>query len=121
MTESTPELADIVRALSGKGIVTQHESEFQDKVARLLAEASVSFEPEVRLSPQDRIDFLVGRVGVELKVQGTFAAVLRQLHRYAQSDRIDHLVLVSTVRKLACMPPDVGGKGVTVIIMGGGL
>ena len=48
------------------------------------------------LSAADRIDFLVGRVGVEVKIGQPRRQILRQLERYAGSDRLDELLLVSS-------------------------
>jgi hypothetical protein len=53
-------------------------------------------EREVVLSAQDRIDFLVGDVGVEVKVAGGTAGVLSQMARYAAHARIGSLLLVTS-------------------------
>lgn len=69
------------------------ESELQ----LLLLEVLKPFHPvrEYRLSAADRIDFLVGNVGVEVKVAGAVKSVRRQLARYAMSAEVDSLVLVT--------------------------
>ncbi|MBF6618804.1 MAG: hypothetical protein ITG02_01055, partial [Patulibacter sp.] len=51
---------------------------------------------EVRLSVRDRIDHVVGRIGIECKVAGDPDSVRRQMERYADHDRIEALVLVTT-------------------------
>lgn len=51
------------------------------------------------LTRADRIDFLLGRVGIEVKVKGSSADVTRQLWRYADSPQIDGLLLVTTRRE----------------------
>ena len=51
------------------------------------------------LTRADRIDFLLGRTGIEVKVKGPSAEVTRQLWRYAESDQIDDLILVTTRRE----------------------
>jgi len=51
------------------------------------------------LTRADRIDFLLGRVGIEVKVKGSSADVTRQLWRYADSPQIDGLLLVTTKRE----------------------
>lgn len=78
----------------------------------------LSFELRDRSKGPDRIDFVVDRIGVELKVDGGFAEVLRQLGRYARHDSIDGLVLVSTRRRLAGMPGELLGKPLVTVIMG---
>lgn len=51
------------------------------------------------LSRVDRIDFVVGHIGIEVKVKGASAYVTRQLWRYAASPQIDGLLLVTTRRE----------------------
>lgn len=71
------------------------EFALQDGIEQALTLAGFTVEREVRLNPRDRIDLLVGRVGIEVKVAGRTASVARQCTRYLKSDRIDELVLVS--------------------------
>lgn len=54
---------------------------------------------EHTLTRTDRIDFLLGRTGIEVKVKGPSAEVTRQLWRYVESDQIDDLILVTTRRE----------------------
>jgi hypothetical protein len=113
--------ADLVRLIESRvrGIGT--EESVQETIATVLTAARVSFERECRLSKQDRIDFLVGRVGVEVKVGGGLSAVIRQLHRYAQSDMVDELVLVTSKLTLARVPAELNGKRVRVAALAAGL
>lgn len=57
------------------------------------------------------VDFVVKidgvRVGIEVKVKGSFAEVARQLFRYAESCEVDALLLVSTRSKHASELPAV--------------
>jgi hypothetical protein len=72
------------------------ERGLQDEIADLFATAGLTVERESRLTPTERIDFLYGRTGIEVKVIGSTASVRRQLGRYAQSGAVDRLILVST-------------------------
>jgi hypothetical protein len=74
---------------------------------------------EVRLTPRDRIDFLVGRVGVEAKVAMSPDAVLRQLARYAEHPDVDDLLLVTTKATHRGLPTVVGGKPLQVLFLAG--
>lgn len=106
-------------ALEGRAVRTTDENELANVVERLFEEANVDYEREVRLSSRDRVDFLVDRVAIELKVEGSASQIIRQLDRYAQSDRVDHLVLVTTRRKhMLLMPDALHGKPVSVVCMG---
>jgi hypothetical protein len=106
------DLNAIAAALRGS-FDTTDEYRFQDGVGAALARAGIIAEREVILTPRDRIDFLVGRIGIECKVQGSFIQVARQLCRYAQCDQIMALVLVTGCARL--------GRGLCTSIVGGGI
>lgn len=91
-----------------------------DALLRRMDGAAV--EREVALSTKDRIDFLVGdrlvTVGIEVKIGGSFADVTRQLYRYAEHDRIDGLLLVTSKRALIKVPEAISGKPVRSVHVG---
>ncbi len=98
-----------------------NEDQLQEAAARVITEAGFDVQREVRLSPRDRIDLLAGRVGIEVKVDGGTAAVLRQLTRYAQSGQVDELILL-TSRARHQMPAQIDGIPVRVVsLITGGL
>jgi hypothetical protein len=99
-------------------VAVQAESELGDAVAKRLSDMGVAFEREVWLNDTDRIDFMVGRVGVELKLKGPVSAVARQLARYAQSERVDSLVLVTTRFKHKAVPKQLCRKPIAVVCVG---
>lgn len=84
--------------------VVPDEVALQDRFAQLLAQNDIPFQREVRLNPTDRIDFVVGVIGIELKVKGPVGSVLRQLNRYAASGRFSDLVVVTTQFKHRVLP-----------------
>jgi hypothetical protein len=94
------------RSLRGLG----EEYRVQAAIEALLKREGVEHLREVTLSPKDRIDFLVGAVGIEVKVAGGVGAVIRQLERYAKHERISALVLVTTKSTLARVPLELNGK-----------
>lgn len=109
----------IVTSLSGHAISTDDEAVLSKHVALLLAKAGIEYSREVSLTARDRIDYLVQGVGLELKVGGSAASIIRQLDRYAQSERIDALVLVTTRRSHRYLPEHLHGKPVECVLMGG--
>lgn len=88
------------------------EVELHDQLERVLRDASLPVTREVILSPRDRIDFLVGDVGLEVKVKGQ-RTPLRQLTRYAESSWLAGLLLVTT--RAASPPSELAGKPVGVV------
>jgi hypothetical protein len=72
------------------------ELDLQEGIAGALTAGGLGVRREVPLSARDRIDLLVDRVGIEVKIAGSWRDVQRQLERYAESDQIDELVLVTT-------------------------
>lgn len=97
------------------------EAVLQEVIAAAFTEAGIPFEREVCLSAKDRIDFLCGgELGVEVKIDGGISDVTRQLHRYAQSERITRLILVSTRLRLLTIPRALNGKPVDFVHLAGG-
>lgn len=100
------------------------EDDLQRAVHAVLVGQGLPAVREVRLSARDRIDVLVGTVGVEIKVAkpGSVAPITKvvsQLQRYATSDQIRELVFVTTTYRHRAMPPVVHGVPVTTVIIGG--
>jgi len=94
------------RSLRGLG----EEYRVQAAIEALLKREGIQHVREFTLSPKDRIDFLVGTVGIEVKVAGGIGAVVRQLERYAKHECIQSLVLVTTKSTLARVPLELNGK-----------
>ena len=92
------------------------ELRLQDAIERVLKGAEHAYEREVVLAPGDRIDFLVGNIGIEVKVEGSPTEVVRQLIRYADSPRVARLVLVTARARLAArVPASINGKPIATI------
>lgn len=109
---------EVAGLLSTHAYLYCDEDELQQGIAQVLGDAGVAFDREWRAAAAGRIDFRVGGVGVEVKVDGSLPAVLRQLHRYACcSEFPDGLVLVTSRRRHAGgAPAEIGGKPFRVVI-----
>jgi len=108
----------IVSAIRGARFSFATEAELQAGIARILAAAGIDAAREVVLSARDRIDFLVGNVGVEVKIDGSHSALLRQLDRYAGLPQIGALVVVCGSTRLGRLPAALRDKpvrGVTIL------
>lgn len=64
---------------------------------------------EVSLTRKERIDIMVGSVGVEVKVKGSRREIYRQLERYAACPEVSVLVLATGAAWLKRLD-SVGGK-----------
>lgn len=90
------------------------ETKTQAEISRVLAEAGIAHEREVWLNDKDRIDFVAGDVGIEVKVKGySKMQIYRQMERYAKCDWLATLVLVTNVPM--GMPPEIDGVPVYVV------
>lgn len=114
-----PASADIVALFAGVRFRGSREVDLQDYIEGALARAELEYEREVELGPRDRVDFLVDGVGIEVKVAGRVTSLTRQLHRYAQSERVRELVVVSTLMSHRVLPAEISGKPVVAIHVGG--
>lgn len=86
------------------------EQQMQDTIERILKAESIKFSREHVFSPRDRIDFLVGRIGLECKTAGSPSKVLGQLLRYAERPEIDGLLLVTSRHTHAFDVRELGNK-----------
>ena len=112
---------ELARFLESFRYTAGSEAHLQDGIAESMSLAGLRFEREVELARGDRIDFLAGDLGVEVKVKGGLSEVTRQLHRYAQSPRIAQLLLVTNALKLARVPKSLHDKPVHVAALFGGI
>jgi len=98
------------------------EKDLQRAIAQVLERRDVSFRTEVKLGPRERIDFLLeGGVGIEVKVKGSATQAARQLQRYAKSNEVTELVLVTSRSQVGCQLDEYLGKPVHVHFIFGGL
>lgn len=116
LTTSGAAVADQLRA-GAVNISYTNEIELQDALATVLGLHPL--EREVPLTDgRSRIDMVVTDLlgseiavtGVEVKVDGSLADVLRQLHRYAGCTELDELVLVTTRSKHHRIPATIGAR-----------
>lgn len=91
------------------------EAEIHAAISKAFTACGVVFRHEVTLALRNRIDFAVGRIGVEVKKgKPNSQSVRRQLERYAASPDLDAFVLV-VERSVASAPLTVSGKAVEYV------
>jgi hypothetical protein len=112
-------------ALARYAFTPQNEADMQEQVASALVSAGMAPDREV-IAERGRYDILVRsnywRVVLELKVAGSAAAVERQAQRYALTDSVDAVVIVTTSSRLAnelrrTDGDTLGGKPFAVIVL----
>ena len=90
------------------------EYDIHAAVAEALAAAGLDYVHEFKLGPRSRIDFLVGRVGVEIKKGRPASSDLtRQLRRYLASDALDGAIVVT--QRVTALPGEILGKPVMLV------
>ena len=106
------DIARIVFALSAVRMPAQPEEyDIHAAVAAALKDAGLACEHEYRLGPRRRIDFRVGRIGIEVKKgRPAPSELLAQLRRYMESDDLDAVIVVT--QRAVALPGTIGGKPV---------
>ena len=90
------------------------EYDIHAAVADALAAAGLAYVHEYRLGPRNRIDFLVGRVGIEVKKgRPATSDLTRQLRRYLTADALDGLIVVT--QRVTAVPGVICGKPVMLV------
>ena len=105
----------IVAALASVRMPAQPEEyDIHAAVAGALSAAGLDYEHEYKLGPRRRIDFRVGRVGIEVKKGRPASSELReQLRRYLESDALDAVIVVT--QRVTALPATICGKPVRLV------
>lgn len=115
MNQLKAEIQTIVCALSSiRSTATPGEYDLHAEVSNALNRAGIVHSHEYKLAPRCRIDFLAGRIGIEIKKGRPVPFALReQLARYLRSDELDAIVVV--VQQAVALPKTIAGKPVELV------
>lgn len=115
MNQLQQQIQTIVCALSGIRIPAMPgEYDLHADVSASLTRAGIAHSHEYRLAPRCRIDFLAGRVGIEIKKGRPVPSALReQLARYLRSDELDAIIVVA--QQAVNLPQTISGKPVELV------
>jgi len=105
----------IAKLIYGNRFRFVDERTLQNEIEDLFKEHAIPYIREKVLTPKDRIDFLCGSVGVEIKIGGGLNSVQRQLWRYAADERITDLILVTSRSGHKSLPDKITGKPIYVV------
>jgi len=109
------EISTIAAALSGiRTPAVPGEYDLHAEVAAVLTTHDIVHSHEYRLAPRCRIDFLAGRIGIEIKKGRPVPSSLRQqLARYLASDEVAAIIVVT--QRAVTLPRTISGKPVVQI------
>lgn len=82
-------------ALTGLKVMPDNEKRLQEWIAERLTACGISFKREVRCG-KGLVDFVVGRMAVEVKTAGSELMVVRQLLGYLEDRRFTCGLIIST-------------------------
>lgn len=121
MATSLQHPGTLIRALSALELARfrfSSELELQAGIAEVLTGAGVSFEREARIGDRETIDFLLaGEIGLEVKIAGAPAEIVRQLQSYGYTGRVAYLILATSRNRHARMPSVLNGVPVDVVYL----
>lgn len=95
------------------------ETDLQMRVEDALKDIGAEYHREFPLDGRNRIDFLVGDVGIEIKVDGSLTEVARQVHRYLGFQTVGSLLLITTRGTHKKMARSMQGKELDILVVGG--
>jgi hypothetical protein len=115
-------IESVHRWLGGWRYSFNDEKQLQVGISELLTKGDFVYRREAPLGEAGVVDFLLeGGLAIEVKVDGTWTGVVRQLHRYALRPEVRELLLVTSCNRHADMPETLAGKPVRVLVLGGQL
>lgn len=113
---ATNSITGICKLFSNSKFNFTDEYELQAGIEQLLKGMGVTFEREVRINKQDRLDFLTAEgIAIEIKVDGSLSSVTRQLFRYAEKPEVKQLILVTNRTRHRQIPREINGKPVYLV------
>lgn len=90
-----------------------NEDDLQRGLASVLDRAGIAHEREHALAPGCRVDFFIHGIALECKIRCSQAALLHQVHRYAELDVVEAVLLFTPSLRLR-LPHTLCGKPVAV-------
>lgn len=107
----------LLNALRAYQFQFRDELELQSGVQLLLEQEGFKALREYGLGEAGRVDFFISGIALEIKVDGSLAAVTRQLYRYAEHACVLGIILLTSRRKHNKLPDSMAGKPVRVVVV----
>lgn len=112
------ELHAVMSVLQSTRFLWSTEDDLQRGLHEALRKAGLPVERERRLDAHNRLDLLVGTVGIEVKTKGAWRDVSRQVVRYCASEALTSLVLVTCRSDHTKVPIISNHKPIVVHLVG---
>ncbi len=90
------DINELIIRLQKRRFNPENEKILQGQIEKSLADAGVLFEREVVLDKGSRIDFMVGDIGIEVKIKGQKREIYKQCERYCGFESIKKLILLTS-------------------------
>jgi len=107
------DLRTITKLIQSRRFSLSDEKKLQGEIEEEFVSAGVGYRREVRLDDRNIIDFMIGPIGIEVKIKGARLNIFRQIERYAAFGDVEKLLLVTNVPM--GMPELVKGKPIHVL------
>jgi len=94
------------------------EAKLHDVIELLLKEAGIVYTREYRIDAQNRADFWINGIVIEVKVDGTAGDALRQVDRYIRLEGVHGVLLAATPMWASTQikaRPQWGGKAFAMV------
>lgn len=85
----------ILSILSDFTFDLEDEKQTQNQIETLFTRNLVPYKREYCLNAKNRIDFLSGNIGIEVKLKGRNSDVYNQIDRYLTFNELDSIILVT--------------------------
>jgi hypothetical protein len=109
---------EVCAVLRAGRVSLAREKETQADIASLLGARNIPHAREVDIGKRDIIDFLIDRIGIEVKIGGSKRAIFAQCERYCRTGRLSALILATNVA--IGFPPEIAGIPCFVVSLGRG-
>lgn len=103
-------LAELREALSQFMFRFHTEDDLQQGITQALMARGYDPQREVILGPKDRVDILVNDLAIEVKIDGSYADLLRQVQRYLKHDQVKGALVFGTPAWINRLPVELEGK-----------
>ena len=110
MTDSVKEIFSV---LSPQRFLISNEKSVQSAIENVFKNSGIAYKREVTLNEDSIIDFMIGDVGIEVKIKGQKRAIYKQCLRYSEFEAIKSIILVTSVN--TGMPKQLNNKDVYIL------